>query len=222
MASFEYRSSSFCFFGMVSLWTLRAYRNHDATFKSRQWIQVRLGSIKQGINNGFRILTYLGENVEENKLDVLFEATWLPVPEGTFQDRPVSPDKRTKSAFFMTATFILLQFPTYRKMKIPQQLMCRPIYVDVKLQQLPHRLVWANPMIKEDEFLKINGLEFREVHSFQNLLRKTQRNEQGNASLQPKIQKHRIKMKRKKPSLLLKPLSNHHRYKMKISKEFEI
>lgn len=45
----------------------------------------------------FRILTYFGEEVGKQQAQVLLEAKWNPVPDGTFTDRPVSPDKRSAS-----------------------------------------------------------------------------------------------------------------------------
>lgn len=38
-----------------------------------------------------------GEKVAEKKFDVLLEAQWLPVPPGTFEDRPPSPSRERAS-----------------------------------------------------------------------------------------------------------------------------
>lgn len=54
------------------------------------------------VDNGIKVFTYYGEQVSEKKFEMLFEAQWLPAPAGTFEDRPVSPE-RIKSTSGSTA-----------------------------------------------------------------------------------------------------------------------
>ncbi|KAL4428252.1 hypothetical protein ABPG75_002341 [Micractinium tetrahymenae] len=43
------------------------------------------------VDNGFQVFKYDGTLVAREKRDVLYEASWLPAPEGTYDDRPQSP-----------------------------------------------------------------------------------------------------------------------------------
>ncbi|MEW5320441.1 MAG: hypothetical protein WDW38_011515 [Sanguina aurantia] len=49
------------------------------------------------VDNGFKVFTYYGEQVSSQAVPVLYQASWRPAPEGTYTDRPQSPDRLAAS-----------------------------------------------------------------------------------------------------------------------------
>jgi translation initiation factor 2A len=43
------------------------------------------------VDNGFQVFKYNGDLLAQKRYDVLYEAIWRPVEEGTFEDRPQTP-----------------------------------------------------------------------------------------------------------------------------------
>ena len=43
------------------------------------------------VDNGFQVFKYNGDLLAQKRYDVLYEAMWRPVEEGTFEDRPQTP-----------------------------------------------------------------------------------------------------------------------------------
>ncbi|CAD7701889.1 unnamed protein product [Ostreobium quekettii] len=50
------------------------------------------------VDNGFQVLTYYGEKLHHEQFTELFEARWVAAPQGTYPDRPQSPDRATAAS----------------------------------------------------------------------------------------------------------------------------
>ena len=97
MQETELRSMSICLPRVVSLWPLCSDGHHGTSFESGQWSQVGYTFHAESLCSVLwhRVFTYLGEEVGRESAEVLLEARWVPVEQGTFEDRPVSPNKRS-------------------------------------------------------------------------------------------------------------------------------
>ena len=97
MQETEFCSMSIRIPRVVSLWPFCSDGHHGASSQSGQWSQVCHHSTLHLFCSVHRcrIFTYFGEEVGRESAEVLLEARWIPVEQGTFEDRPVSPNKRS-------------------------------------------------------------------------------------------------------------------------------